>query len=221
MLLGEKLMKKCPVVFAAILVLAAFVPAPVAAAIKFDLGLKAGVSQAKIREAFSEPSYEVAYSDSLTRPVFGAFAAVNLSRFFAIQPEIYLLTKGGKWPDDGIMVPETFSLRYIHVPILAKFRLINKGKLIPVIFAGPSWDILLSARDMWYFDGEWHLWPLPASYKSTVGGFVLGVGVEYMLDRFLLILDIRNNLGLAHIGIEGPHEWGKTRALMFMVGVGF
>jgi hypothetical protein len=121
------------------------------------------------------------------------------------------------------MSPERLLLRYIHIPILAVFRPIHKGKIVPFVLAGPSFDIFLSVRD-WYYNfvlDEWDLFPLPVSYKSTVGGFVLGAGVEQKLNHFMLIFDIRSNIGLSHIGIDAPHEWGRTRALRVMFGVGF
>ena len=217
-------MKNNVCVRAAVLFLAVLFPVSVTAAVKFDLGLKAGVSIARIREAYDEPSYGVEYSDRLTRPVFGAFVAINLAEWFAIQPEIYLLTQGGKWPDPVIMAPERLLLRYIHIPILAVFHPpYQKGKFIPFVLAGPSFDIFLSVRD-WYYHfelDEWILFPLPVSYKSTVGGFVLGAGIVQKLNHFMLILDIRSNIGMSHIGINAPHEWGRTRALMVMLGVGF
>jgi hypothetical protein len=131
-------MKNGVVVCAAALLLAALVPRLAAAAVKLDLGLKAGRSTAKIRQAFDTPYYEVAYSGKPTRFVFGAFVTFSLNELFAIQPEIYLLTQGGKWPDNGLMLAETLLLSYIHVPVLAKVRPIHAGKFIPFFLAGPS-----------------------------------------------------------------------------------
>jgi hypothetical protein len=218
-------MKKCIVLCTAALLLTELVPRPAAAAVKFDLGLKVGVSVSRLREAYTDP-YEVDYSERMTRPVLGAFVAVNLSRAFAIQPEIFLLTHGGTWMYESILVPDRLFVHYVYIPVLAKFRLINKSHIVPVLFAGPSWNIFLSDLYEVYIDGEWRPSPFPlqATYRPSVVNFVMGVGVEYVLDKFLLIFDFRSDIGVGHLAdrfaFSTPHGWARTRAIMVMLGIG-
>src|SRR4030065_1945599 len=219
-------MKNNVVVYGAALLIAALVPRPAAAAIKFELGLKGGVSMSRLREAYTDPSYEVDYSERLTRPVFGAFVAVNLSRAFAIQPEIFFVTEGGTWMYESIVYPDRLFLRYVYIPVLAQFRVINKSQIVPVIFIGPSWNIFLSDHYEVFIDGEWgpSLFPIEATYKPSVGNIVMGFGVEYLLDKFLLILDFRYDIGVGHLAdryaSSTPHGWARTRAIMVILGVG-
>jgi hypothetical protein len=219
-------MKNSVLACGAALLIAGLITPPAAAAVKFDLGLKAGVSISRLREAYSDPSYEVDYSERLNRPVLGAFVAVNLSRAFAIQPEIFFVTEGGTWMYESIMVPDRLFVHYIYIPVLAKFRLINKSHIVPVIFAGPSWNIFLSDHYEVYIDGEWGPSPFPieATYKPSVGNIVMGFGVEYILDKFLLILDFRYDIGVGHLAdrqaYSTPHGWARTRATMIMLGIG-
>ncbi len=213
-------MKKGLLVFAVALLFAAFVPRPVAAAINIDLGVKAGVSMAsyKWRDFTSA-------SKSLTRPVFGAFFAFNLSKSFAIQPEVYFLTQGGTWLDEGAVISQKWVdlYKYIHVPVLAKFRFMPDKKWTPILFAGPAVGFLLSAHQKYYEDGV-EVWDKDNKpwFKSTNFSVVFGGGVEYKLEKLMLVLDIRYDLGLANIDAGGiAIDTLKTRALMFMLGVGF
>ncbi len=211
-------MKKCALIFAAALLLTALAPQPVAAAVDFDLGIKAGVSLAKIKW-----SDETEATCNLIQPVFGVFASFNLTKNIAIQPEIYLLTQGGT--DEYTYDLDTYAFkalyRYIHIPVLAKVRLMNEGKFRPILFAGPAVGILLSAHEKHYTNGVLDSDDDVKEYlKNTNFSLVFGAGVEYMMDKLMLILDVRYDMGLAGIEAIGTDQL-KTRALMFLVGVGF
>jgi hypothetical protein len=211
-------MKKGILIFAAVTLLATFVPQPLAAAVDIDFGVKGGISLAKIKW-----SDETEATCNLLQPVFGVFAAFNLSQSIAIQPEIFLLTQGGK--DEYGIDLDTYAYkafyRYIHVPVLAKVRLMKEGKFRPVLFAGPAVDILLSAHEKYYINGVLDEDSDVKEYlKNTNISLVFGVGVEHMMDKLTLILDVRYDLGLVSIEAIGT-DLLKTKALMFLVGVGF
>lgn len=211
-------MKKSMLVFAVALLLAAFVPQQVAAAVDINFGVKAGVSLAQVKWGS-----DTSASSSLLQPVFGGFVAFNLNKSFAIQPEIYLLMQGGKRTyEDGADIYQTKTfLRYLHFPILAKLRLMKEGKFTPTLFAGPAVDVLLSAHIKYYtngtLDGDNDV---KQFLKSTNVGLVFGAGVEHMMDKLRLIFDVRYDMGLTNINNKGSDTL-KLRALMFMVGVGF
>jgi hypothetical protein len=212
-------MKKGILIFTVALLCVAFVPRPVAAAIDFGLGVKAGLSVASYKWTDS------AASNGLTRPVFGVFFALNLNKTFAIQPEIYYLTHGGTSTFDADLSTYKYvdTYKYIHVPVLAKLRFMPDKKLTPVIFAGPAFDLLLSANYKYYVDDvlEWDK-NIKSFLNKTNISVVFGGGLEYKLDKLRLILDVRYDLGLTNIdGSDDPTDELKTRALLFMVGVGF
>ena len=210
-------MKKSMLVLTVALLLAALVPKPSAAAV--DLGIKGGVSLSSYQWTGEDPS------SRLTSPVFGVFFTLNLNRTFAIQPEVYYLTHGGTelWELDTTTYKYVDRYNYIHVPILAKVRLMPDKKLTPIIFAGPAMGVLLSAHYKYFVDDvEEYDEDIKAYLKKTNFSIVFGAGVEYKMDKYMLILDIRYDLGLANIdGSNDPTDTLKTRALMFMVGVGF
>lgn len=212
-------MKKGILIFTVVLLCVAFVPRPVAAAINFDLGVKGGLSMATYKWTGESAS------DSLTRPVFGVFFAFNLNKTFAIQPEIYYLMHGGTYSYDFESSTYKYvdTYKYIHVPVLAKLRFMPDKKLTPILFAGPAIDILLSAHYKYYADGvfEWDK-DIKSFLNKTNISVVFGGGLEYKMDKLMLILDVRYDLGLTNIdGSDDPADALKTRALMFMVGVGF
>jgi hypothetical protein len=211
--------KRCVVVCAVVLLLAAFAAGPAVAAVDFDLGIKAGVSMATYKWTGDSAS------SSLTKPVFGVFFAYNINRNFAIQPELYYLTLGGV--DKFVFEDATWRYvdydNYLHIPVLVKYRFMPDKQLSPVLFAGPAVSILLSAHYKLLIDDvEQYDKSSTAFLKKTRFSACFGGGVEYQMDKLKLLLDIRYDLGLTNIDAENdPTDQLKDSALMFMVGVGF
>ena len=215
-------MKKGVLVVAVALLLVAFIPRPVAAAIDFGWGVKGGLSLAS-----SKWSDDSSASKLLGKPVFGAFIAFNLNKSFAIQPEVYFLTQGGIYTYESleeITYKYIDTYKYLHIPVLAKLRLMPDKKLTPIVFAGPAVGVLLSAHYKMFVNGAEEVDKnVKTWFKSTNFSLVFGGGVEYKLDKLMLVLDVRYDLGLANIDksdMPNPDTL-KTKALMFMVGVGF
>ncbi len=210
-------MKKILVVFAALSVLAAVIPQPAAAETTFDLGVKGGLSMAKVKFSDAEEPFS-----SLNKPVFGVFFSLNLNTFFSIQPEVYLLKTGGYIEmDKGEIYRYELAFDYIHVPVLAKIKLIREGSMRPILFAGPAFGFLTKAMEKYYIDGVLDEEQDVKEYlKSSNISVVFGGGVEFVLDKILLVLDVRYDLGLANINNDGDTTI-KTNALMIMAGVGF
>jgi len=83
--------------------------------------------------------------------------------------------------------PETYVLRYFHIPILGKFTFFDVGKFIPILFAGPYVDVFLSARVSWCFDGKDRVLMFD-DLNSTVSGLVLDAGAEQMPGNAMFFL---------------------------------
>jgi len=218
-------MKKASLIFLSVLLLAAFVPRPAAAEVTFDLGIKGGVSLANTVERYDG---EILFptTSSFISPVFGGFVAINLSDVFTLQPEVHYLVNGGNWESEfgGIVQRWKHTFRYLHVPLLAKVHLIPKGKAIPILFAGPAVNLLLSTNDKYWEDGVLiYDEPFEEPLKKMSLSAVVGGGVEFKMDTLLVVLEIRYNLGLTNLIIDpGKINWSlKTKALMIMAGVGF
>ncbi len=197
-------MKKCVLVCAAVLLLAALMPRPVAASVDVKFGLKAGVSLAN--NLWSDDD---GMEKMLIRPTFGIFAVFNITPTLAIQPEVNYLTMG-EWWSDVIKVVETFN--YIHIPVLIKARLMKEGKVVPVIFAGPAIGFLLSAKEA----GD----DVKEFFKSTDFGADFGAGVEMAAGKTKLIFDARYYLGLTN-AYNGTLFSMKNRGFIITAGALF
>lgn len=198
-------MKKGLLVCAALLVLLVLVSAPVAAATQFSFGFKAGASFANNRWSDDDGTEK-----AIVRPTFGGFALVELTPTLALQPEInYLVT--GEWWDimDGT---NTESFTYLHIPVLLRVRLMEEGKIIPVVFAGPAMGFLLSARDQ----GK----DVKAFFDSTDFGADFGVGAEMAAANMKLLFDLRYYLGLKNVW-GGPSFSMYNRSFIFTAGLIF
>jgi hypothetical protein len=194
-----KSMKKACLVFLCVLMLAAFVPRQAAAEVTLDLGIKGGISFANTMEVWEGDEYPT--TSPLVSPVFGAFVSINLSKMFTFQPEVYLVTQGGIWEEDDVEgeLKWKHAAKYIHVPLLAKIHLVQEGKMIPILFAGPAVDFLVSANEKFWIDGVLEYDESFKEYlKSLHFGAVFGGGVEFMLDKLMIILEVRYNLGLVN-----------------------
>jgi hypothetical protein len=198
-------MKKGLLVCAALLVLLALVSAPVAAATQFSFGFKAGASFANNRWSADDGTEK-----GLVRPTFGAFTLIELSPTLAIQPEInYLMT--GEWWDimDGT---NTEEFTYLHIPVLLRVRLMEEGKIIPVVFAGPAIGFLLKARDQNK--------DVKAFFDSTDFGADFGVGAEMAAGNMKVLFDLRYYLGLKNVW-GGPSFSMYNRSFIFTAGLIF
>ncbi len=186
-----------------------------------DLGVKGGLSLSNFSWSGGGPSDAYSW---LKEPVFGAFLAFNLNETFAIQPEVFLWKGGAYYEDDyeGSTYKAEIVLTYIHVPVLAKVHLAKEGKLRPILFAGPAISFLAKAANKYYVDGVLEDEDDIKEYlKGTDISAVFGGGLEIVLDKIMLVLDIRYNLGLANIDNKGTETTIKNKAVMIMAGIGF
>ncbi len=215
-------MKKSATALAAILMLAAFMPRPALAEVTFDLGAKAGVSISNARWNDDDGTEK-----PLVRPTFGVFAAVNITPNLALQPEIDYLTVGESWTGtlDSSTYKEIILQNYLHIPVLIKARLARKGDVVPVAFAGPALNVLLSARYKGYLDGTLDAdEDIKEVFKSTEFGADFGLGVEMSKDNIKFILEARCYLGLSdpYIPEDAEDMYAlKNNALMITYGVMF
>jgi hypothetical protein len=211
-------MKKSIVYLAAALSLLALVNRPIAAGVNIDLGIKGGWSLTNIKLSSDAWAHE-----GLNEPIVGAFLAFNLSKSFAIQPEVLYLSVGAfqEAEVEGDLLRLAYSYYYIHVPVLAKLHLVNSGKIRPVIFAGPAVGFLTAFKERSYVNGDLSMEnDISELIKSTNFSVVFGGGMEFRLAKLLLLLDVRYDLGLSDVNKSGD-GFTKTRALIFMAGLGF
>ncbi len=146
----------------------------------------------------------------------GGFITFNISKMFAIQPEVLYSMKGSK--AEGTLFGETiklqFNLSYLEFPVLAKLRIPTRGNVKPNIFAGPSLAIKLSGKSKTEYAGESEEEDIEAM-KDTDFGLIIGAGVDFGK----LTVDLRYNLGLTKIPEEDDDV--KNKAISLMIGYSF
>jgi hypothetical protein len=208
-------MRKCFCVLAVVLVLAA----SLTAGVKFNLGLKAGLSLSDARWSDDDGSEK-----ALVRPSFGVLAVFDLTPTLALQPEVDYLTVGEKWEgifDMNDRYEEVLYQTYLHIPVLLKVRLSQKGRFVPSILAGPALSVLLSARDKeWYNGNLGYDANIKDEFRSMEFGADMGLAGEYMMKGFKLFLDLRYYLGLTDPYIPTDYTV-KNNALIIAAGVLF
>ncbi len=213
-------MKKALIVSSLLLCALPFLARPASAGVTFDLGVKGGLALTNVQ--FSSDTED--FYKSISKPVFGAFCAFNLAPGFAVQPELYYLVVGTKAEKsgEGSTYRMQMDFAYIHVPVLAKVRFAAGARIRPVVFAGPFVSFLSTAKQKYYVDGVLEEENDVETYlKSTDFGAAFGGGLEFALDKLLLVLDVRYNLGLTNIDNKSSETTLKTRGLLVMAGVGF
>lgn len=142
----------------------------------FDFGLKAGINTSKISTNMADYTPK-----TITSYQFGAFARINLGRFY-IQPEAYSNSKKGEVvsvDNVGLSTINSFNLKTIDVPALLGFKIINQKSLNLRVLACPVFSFLTdkSAKGQLTED----------NLKNSFFGWQYGVGLDFLF----LSLDIR------------------------------
>jgi hypothetical protein len=196
-------MKRCVVLCALVLVLAALVAAPASAAMKINFGLKAGASFSNVKWSDDDGSEAM-----LIQPTVGGFLLVPLGSTLALQPEVNYIVHGEKWED----VTEKFG--YLQIPVLLRVKLMQEGKIVPVLFAGPSVSFLMSATESGFGS-------VKEFFKSTDIGAVIGVGGVFGQGQMKGLVDLRYVFGFTN---NYAAEFGytmKTAAFVLTGGIIF
>ena len=139
----------------------------------------------------------------------GIFAEVRFNKF-AIQPEVYYSTEGGKWKvgvNEGSL-EHNFNLEYIQVPLMFKYYLTNGI----AIEAGPQAGFLTNS-DVKFSDLD------PDSSKFNEFDFSVNAGVSINLPLNFMI-SARYNAGLTNV-IDHPDVDWKNRVLRLSLGYRF
>ncbi|HAD82629.1 MAG: hypothetical protein A2509_01110 [Candidatus Edwardsbacteria bacterium RIFOXYD12_FULL_50_11] len=167
-------MRKTTIVLLALITALVFGLPQYCSAQGLSLGIKGGVNMAKFTGA------DAGTNSMKTGLVGGAYATIDLM-FVNIQPEVLFSQKGATYEILGLSIDQ--NLNYVEIPVLIKFPL---GKIVvPSIYAGPSFGMLMSA-DVEGVD-------VKDAVMSSDLGLVFGVDVKTPIK---LTVDARYNLGL-------------------------
>ena len=127
----------------------------------------------------------------------GGFIRFPVTNYFAIEPELYISTKGSSMTYNSLLIDGTakFNLTYLEMPVIAVF---NMTKLVN-LQVGPYVSYLINGTvknvaNVTLFNFEQNL--NVNDYNRLDAGIVVGVG----LDVRSVTMGMRYNLGLIKVG---------------------
>ena len=147
----------------------------------------------------------------------GGFVRFNISKTFAIQPEVLYTEKGAIFEQIFPVGTERweFNLSYLEVPVLVKFMIPTPGGVKPNLYAGPALAIKLSYK----FKAEGGGVTVEddiEGMKDTDFGIIVGAGV----DIGKLMVDVRYVLGLTTT-FDDVEDDVKNGVISLMIGYSF
>ena len=210
---GEADMKKLAIVFAGAIFVICAIPRDLLA----EGGIKIGVSLAKFNwtEA-APPGLTLGYLPFIA----GGFYFSADAGPFAIQPELIVIQKGGKYAAEGDSL--AFRFTYIQAPLLLRLDVLRTGTVRPFCAVGGYGSYLYRAEGVLILGTEKTTTDLIDEYKRYDFGLVVGAGLTFKLSGISLSLEGRYDHGLVNI-VKNPAagESMKNRCLMALVGFGF
>jgi len=203
-----------------------------------ELGFKGGMTLAKTSgETYIEDLGDIAF-ESKAGLGLGAYISININQYFAIQPEILYMQKGGQKDmsfafdiGGGQLVTADVemdaNLNYLEIPILAKVKVPTGSSITPFFIAGPAFafnidaeaEITVSANLNGYVE-ESEKVDIKDEIKDTDLGIIFGGGAEFGLGAVNIFFDVRYNIGMLNIDDIGVNDI-KNRAISFMAGISF
>ena len=200
-----------------------------------EFGLKGGVARTDI---VGDDTSDLSHKSGA---VFGGFASLKLTRFFALQPELLYAQKGANADAYstgflGESVQTSLRFHYLEVPVLLKFVIPTSGNLNPAVYVGPALNVKLRAvahQDLLGNSMDQKI----GNIKATDFSLVMGFGGDFQMYSTRVVLDFRLNVGLGrfttvvdNVGIQddiylideegNPLNWRHT-GFRAMAGVVF
>ena len=203
----------------------------------WELGIKAGVSAAKLsgddtKTEVTEDAdnyYKSDISDMKIGFVGGGYATMHMNKKFGVRLEALYFQKGGKGTAEGadlgfaFTADETYTLDYFELPLLAVLSFPAGTSGTFDIFAGPAFAFNVTAKQKSEWTGEGDSGTDEGdieNIKSSDIGGVLGVGFMFGMDSMNLFADARWEMGFSSI-VDVADVDVKNNAFAFMIGVAF
>lgn len=158
---------------------------------------------------------EVAKSTEKLAFLFGGFASIELNQWIAIHPEILFTFKGSETETNGSL-NDTWDIRYIQVPILARVTVPTRTRITPYLLAGPTAGYLASLKIEDADDGT--ISDRKEDARAIDLGLLVGVGANVVLTpQHSLIIETRYDRGLRSIDKQDTLDI-QNRVFSLMVG---
>jgi hypothetical protein len=201
-------MKRYLMIVLALTVILALLPLSNAAAqLKWEAGVKGGVSMANLYGS------DVDNTSIKYGAAGGAFVTAQITEMFGVQLEGLYMQKGAKYDDTdstGAAITGKLKLDYIEIPLLAVASFKAAEKVMINVYAGPALGILASAKDE---DVD-----IKDYVKSTDFGATFGAGFTYDVETVKIVVEGRYTLGLVKIDDTDAKEDIKNGNFAIMGG---
>ena len=157
----------------------------------------------------------------------GIFYTLNISQYFAVQPELFYSQRGlNFYKTELYNTSYSLNVNYLEMPLLLKYNLPLDWQIKPSLFLGPYMAFKLSANRTLNIEGEKNTREV-SSINSLDYGLVFAINTEFAAWSQYLIFEIRINWGLAN-AMEQPEEFtaiyndaGRVNVLAFTFMTGF
>lgn len=146
----------------------------------------------------------------------GLFLTYSIKNTFGITMKVLYAEKGAKYSS----IDTKQTVKYVEIPLLARFFLNKEGSFRPNIFLGPSFGFLTGAANK---VGSADRVAIP-NYENTFNAFDLGVtggmGFNILIaDEMYFIIDARYTHGLSDIAKSAAtvnnNSFGLTAGVSF------
>ncbi len=145
----------------------------------------------------------------------GLFLSVKPSRRFGIQAEVNYQQKGAK-VRTGILTTTQLQLSYLEVPVMARFVYFGRGKTLPYLSTGPSFNVLLNARNPSLREPA-----VTQQYERFDLGWAAGGGLEIDLENKWWIIDLRYTHGLLNLSSQANPPAVRNAVFTLSMALGF
>jgi hypothetical protein len=195
----------------------------VAHAASFSAGGRAGVNLASFRGELLDNEIAEAGGDKDPRPGvnIGAFFTLHINEYAALSAEFGYSPRGVHYslPDWGETVEIREAYDYLEIPLLAEISLPLGKPITPMIHAGISPAILVSAEVAEEEGVETEIEDVERRATEADVSFVCGGGARYRLGPGAIIALVRYSHGLVNIIEIG--EGRETSVVSILAGYGF
>lgn len=151
-------------------------------------------------------------SESSKGLTIGPFVSVPISSVLEIQPSVVYTRRGGEYnnqssyPDGALAEVDkaTYSVDYIEIPLVIRYRLSSNSGWWPVLIAGPLWRTPVSSELTWdwYRVTDW-------ADKSDFG-FVVGFGTDARVGSLVGSIEVQFSSSFSPIGESEHYTFDST-----------
>ncbi len=146
----------------------------------------------------------------------GGMMQYPIAENILIQPELLYSMKGVKWDSSGGF-ESTWAMDYLEIPVMVKYDYVMPTVRIQP-YLGPSFGILLSAKDKWEGGGSSGTTDFKDHTNALDVGLNIGADVVFMKN---FMAGLRYNMGLANVQKDPANDDAKYYTRTFMINFGY